>query len=86
MRWVEGRLVRIIEAWSEPIVSSGSGSRPVGGDGDWDDHDMNLRRFLKDDEVEGEAKVDGSKNEGAPASDIEVGGIRRWILERMKGS
>ena len=84
MRWVEGRLVRIVEAWSEPIVSSDLGSQPVGGDED--DHDMNLRRFLKDDEVEGEVKVDGSKNEGAPASGIEMGGIRRWILERMKRS
>ncbi|KIM82547.1 hypothetical protein PILCRDRAFT_70627 [Piloderma croceum F 1598] len=84
MRWMEGRLVRAVEAWSEPIGSSGLGSRFR--DGDEGGQDMNLRRFVKDDEVEGEAKVGGSKHEGAAVLGIEAGGIGRWVWERMKRS
>jgi Mitochondrial PGP phosphatase len=81
MRWIEGRLVRAVEAWSEPIGSSGLGSRT----GDGGDQDINLKRFVKD-EVERKRKVGGSKNEEAATLGIEAGGIERWVWERIKRS
>jgi hypothetical protein len=82
MRWIEGRLVRAVEAWSKPVDSPGLDSQPGNGG----DRNMNLRRFVKDDEVEGEAKVGRSRDEGPAALGSEAGGIGRWVWERMKRS
>jgi phosphatidylglycerophosphatase GEP4 len=82
MRWMEGRLVRAVEAWSKPIDSPGLGSQPGNGG----DRNMNLRRFVKDDEAEGEAKVGRSRDEGPAALGSEAGGFGRWVWERMKRS
>lgn len=78
MRWAEGRLVRAVEAWCERSGSSGLDSRS--GDGG----DVRVRRFVKDVEVEGQAK--GSGSEGAAGLGSEAGGIVRWVWERIRRS
>ena len=80
MRWTEGRLVRVVEAWCQRSGSSGLDSRS--GDGG----DMRVRRFVKDVEVEGQAKRSGSGSEGAAGLGSEVGGIVRWVWERIRRS